>query len=658
MCRAIVDNLLSGTKAGSKATRNLVFNQKAERSTMNRQKSRSIVENVFSRTKAGFKSILNFEHAIERKKMENQKSKLTFSAILLAFIMGVAVFLGSPLWAAEMVKDPATGEMVTAPNYGGKLTYPLATDPLNIDPYAWVYAGMVVGPVNEKLGIADWAVPRDEFDFRSLYIPDHLLKGRLAESWETPDPTTIIFHIRQGVHWHDKAPMNGRELTAKDIEYTFHRLLGLGSGFTEKFPQWSDLWEPIESVEATDNWTVVFKLNRVSLTMLKIILTKEHAAIVAPEVIKEHGNAEDWRNVVGTGPYELTDHVPGSSWSYTKNPDYWGTDEKFPENRLPYVDELKMLFMLEPATRLAALRSAKVDMLSNVSYSSITSIDQAESLQRTNPEIELYPWSMRAQTALHADVQRKPWSDIRVRIALQMAIDRETLNATYFKGWADTRPEGSNGRAFVGYSNPYETWPEELKEEFAYNPKRAEELLDEAGYPRGADGIRFKTTYQHLEGYDLDYYQLVMSYLREIGIETEITVHDNPSHMALWREHTYEGLINGNTGQEWFPPEQPKWFYSTFWNNKSNVKDPVYDAMVDAFLAATTIEEQKRYFREADMHVIKNHYVIAGPRPPMFNAVQPWVIGYNGENDLGTTEGPVIFSRLWIDSELKKEMGH
>ena len=60
MCRAIVENVLSGTKAGFKATRNLVFNQKAERSTMNRQKSRAIVENVLSGTKAGFKAILNF----------------------------------------------------------------------------------------------------------------------------------------------------------------------------------------------------------------------------------------------------------------------------------------------------------------------------------------------------------------------------------------------------------------------------------------------------------------------------------------------------------------------------------------------------------------------------------------------------------------------
>ena len=104
MSREILDNLPSETKAGFKATRNFVFNQKAERSTMNRQKSRSIVENVLSGTKAGFKAILNFEHSIERKKMENQKSKSTFSAILLTLILMVAA-LGVGLAIAAEKKD-------------------------------------------------------------------------------------------------------------------------------------------------------------------------------------------------------------------------------------------------------------------------------------------------------------------------------------------------------------------------------------------------------------------------------------------------------------------------------------------------------------------------------------------------------------------------
>ncbi len=117
MCRAIVENLLSGTKAGFKTTRNLVFNQKSERSMMNRHKSREIVDNVPSGTKACFKSILNiFKHSNGESRMFNQRSSSKLSATLLALILGASVLWVSPAVAAEkkMVKDPTTGKMVTA----------------------------------------------------------------------------------------------------------------------------------------------------------------------------------------------------------------------------------------------------------------------------------------------------------------------------------------------------------------------------------------------------------------------------------------------------------------------------------------------------------------------------------------------------------------
>ena len=145
--------------------------------------------------------------------------------------------------------------------------------------------------------------------------------------------------------------MNGRALTAKDIEYNYHRYLALGSGFTEPSP-----WElsgvkslPWESITATDDATVVMKLKEPTLPALVTILD---AAIfmLPPEVIRQYGNAKDWRNFVGTGPYSLTDWVEGSSMTWTKNPDYWGYDEKYPQNRLPYVDELRSQIIKEEAT--------------------------------------------------------------------------------------------------------------------------------------------------------------------------------------------------------------------------------------------------------------------------------------------------------------------
>ena len=117
----------------------------------------------------------------------------------------------------------------------------------------------------------------------------------------------------------------------------------------------------VESVTATDEWTVVIELERPNPVALFTLLQSYTFDIHPPEVIEEHGNVNDWRNLVGTGPFMLTDYVEGSSVTWLKHPNYWGFDEKYPENRLPYIDELVALIMREEATRTAALRSGKLD---------------------------------------------------------------------------------------------------------------------------------------------------------------------------------------------------------------------------------------------------------------------------------------------------------
>ena len=74
---------------------------------------------------------------------------------------------------------------------------------------------------------------------------------------------------------------------------------------------------------------------------LGAILFDVAGQIYPSDVIREHGDVGDWRNVVGTGPFELADYVEGTVTAYTRNPNYWGYDEKYPENRLPYVAEIR-----------------------------------------------------------------------------------------------------------------------------------------------------------------------------------------------------------------------------------------------------------------------------------------------------------------------------
>ena len=187
----------------------------------------------------------------------------------------------------KYVTDPATGKAVTAPQYGGTMTVwgsSWVTESPS-DPY-FAYSDATIGVV-EKLGISDWGIDRDEFDFKTAFFPDSYLTGRLAESWDiSPDGLTYTFNIRKGVNWHNKAPMNGRALTADDVEYNFHRQLGLGN-FTDAGPNLN--WPagnlkgiPFESITAADDSTVVMKLKEPSLPALNIILLDLPTYIMPP----------------------------------------------------------------------------------------------------------------------------------------------------------------------------------------------------------------------------------------------------------------------------------------------------------------------------------------------------------------------------------------
>ena len=554
--------------------------------------------------------------------------------------------------------DPTTGKVVTAPEYGGTLTFATMLEPPSADTLVYGSAGLAIAGVAEQLVIPNWGVDRDEYDFSNQYIPVEVAAGQLAESWDiSPDGLTYTFHIRKGVHWHNKAPMNGRELTAQDIEYNYHRIWGLGSGFTEPLP--GSLLEAIgtESVTATDKRTVVFKLKEPNPAALHKIMVVHIGFILPPEVIKQHGDISDWRNFVGTGPYELTDWVQGTSIIHTKNPDYWGFDEKYPQNRLPYTDKLVGLFIMEEATRLAGLRSGRIDFLGfPAGVSDIVSADVLDSLRKTDPEIELLPWWDRSENSLALDTTKPPFDDIRVRHAMQMALDLKTINDTYYKGTAMWKPQGPVGEGLKGYYTPFDEWPDEVKKVYAYDPARARQLLAEAGYPNG-----FETALIWSSEGDLGYAEISAGYWKTIGVDVEIRVLDRPQLIPLLTEGDYGGMAGIVTG--WSHPYgavpvlRHTGHSTSIWN-VPRVKDAELDAMIEAAESATSIAEEQRLASEADMYMIEQHFYVWGPKAGKYMAIQPWVEGYNGEVHFGGQHRLPILARLWIDSELKEAMGH
>ena len=591
--------------------------------------------------------------------------RFLFLPLVFALVATVTFAAGEGEEAAaaekEMVLDPSTGEMVTAPEYGGTIRAVVNFKPEGIDPYFRYSAGAFIGLVNEKLGVGDWAIDRSKVGYTTLFLPDEALVGQLAESWERPDPLTAVFKIRDGVFWHDKAPVNGRQLTAHDVAYSWQRLLfGVDGGEpSPDCPGGFDIcnieWE---SVTATDDSTVVFKLQEPSVTAFSRMLVAEHGYIVAREVVDEFGDIQDWRNVTGTGPFQLTDVVEGSSWTYTKIDDYWGFDPKFPDNRLPYADTIEFLVVNDMTAITSLMRSGQADWIGFGLNSHLTSVDSAVNLQKTKPDLVLHPYSYRSETAFGFNLQKEPWSDIRVRQALSLAIDHESIAENYQQGWGDASPQGATGARVLGYAVPFEEWPEETQQYYRYDPEEAERLLDDAGYPRGEDGIRFSTIYSHYEFFDLGYYQIAMDYLRQIGIDVEIEEITRAQNSEWGMSHGYPGLRTDVWAAEYPSGLAP---INSYWSkagwNPNNNNDPVFDEIYEKALAATTVEEQQEWARQANLRIAEQLWMIRGPVAPLFGATQPWIKGYNGEGDVGGMQRSTVLMYLWVDQDLKRELG-
>ena len=559
----------------------------------------------------------------------------------------------------EYVTDPSTGKQVLKPAYGGTITAALLTLPFDhADTWVSHGGGVIGGAALDKLGQADWAVDRS-VNKLVTYYPESVVTGHLAESWENPDPLTYIYKVRDNVFFHDKPPVNGRQLTADDMAANYERLFGIGrfAGQEPAVHTWGTKGLPFESVTATDELTLQIKLSRPNADTHRQLFDDCHIRAYPPEIFDMLGDAN---NVIGTGPFIMNEYVSGSSVTWDRNPDYWKDDEKYPGNRLPYADKLVMLMMSDEATRLAALRSGQIDITGETGVSRIKSIANAVQLQEDVAGIQLFPIALRSETSLSMRMDKPPLNDIRVRHALQMALDLETVRDNYFLGFGDWQPMGSVGPAVTGYNNPFDTWPEELKKFWSYDPAGAERLLDEAGYPRGADGVRFETSIMtNGDRGDVGYMELVAGYWKEIGVQAEIETPDNATYEGrrasldfdgfkdFWAVGADYGNVASTLGQ----------FRDDASYRAGTFSDPVFEAKYDELEAAAgDAEEHRRLTKALDMYVIEQHPYIYGPRVATFNVAQPWIVGYNGEMAIGNCAWNGPYARMWIDSQLKAEL--
>lgn len=533
------------------------------------------------------------------------------------------------------------------PKYGGELIYRNTRDINAFDPYN-TGAGAYYSGVRlwyETIVMADLTTDPNIFDFTGTYHPFEYDTGRLVENWEVTSPTTWTLLVRKGVKWQNIAPLNGREFTAYDVEYSYHRQLGLGSGFTTPSPYiGANNYVNIESVTATDKYTVVFKLKQADLETMRFVFEGCYDAIAAREAIEKWGNLQDWQRQIGTGPFILKDYVSGSSWTVIRNPDYWGYDKLYPNNQLPYLDGIKVLIIPDNATAYAALRTGKIDMLDSVSW------QQTTALTKTNPELQIRAWPQNGWSVLmHVDT--KPFDDIRVRKAMQMSLDLPTIATVYYGGTVSPTIYGAY--ALSGYYTPFEQWPQDVKDGFTYNPESAKKLLADAGYPEG-----FKFTLNASSAHDLDFYQVIKSYLKAVGIEMNIQVMDQTAFSAYTTADKHVTMSYQLTSNINYPPMV--WinqYTSKHYVFRGHINDPTYDQMWNEVKTIVDVEQQKKMIIQMNDYATSKFYRLTTQPFNYFVIWQPWLKGYNGTLTRDSVLGAPTRT-MWIDHNLKKSMGY
>lgn len=541
------------------------------------------------------------------------------------------------------------------PAYGGSITIRYATDPTSWDNFNSDGLVTIMEAYQSRLFTDQWNLDPAKWNYALVsWRPDSVNGGDLAQSWDFSDPSTFEVHLRQGVHWQNIAPANGREFVASDVVYNYDRLYALG-GFPGSPVQLTNAaYKKLISVTATDKYTVVFKWSIPNPTFILSTMEAPLGAAVDienPEAIQQYGSPmTSWHDAVGTGPFILTDFVDGSAATFIKNPNYFGHDERYPNNKLPYVDSLKILVIPDNATALSALRTGKIDAIGNIVVS------DAQSLDKTSPQLTKIAIPQSYSNSIDPKGGVSPFTDIRVRQAMQQSIDLNDIAKNYYLGTCSPAPSTmTSNNMGMGWGYPYSSWPASLQAQYAYNPTNAKALLAAAGYPNG-----FNTDVVADGGGDMGLLQIVQAYFAAVGINMTLRVMPTPQYATfVTTNHGQDQLSmrgSGYLGMTFDVDRQMQRFLTGA--NWSNFSDPTCDSLYAKSLAATSVTEYQNIFNQMNQYIAQNNCMISLVTTENFFYCQPWLKGFAAQDDsVVGNSGPRLIgfycARYWIDQSKK-----
>ncbi len=341
-------------------------------------------------------------------------------------------------------------------------------------------------------------------------MPGGLTTPSLAESWTvSPDGLTYEFVVRSGVKFH-----NGDPVTADDVKFSFERYKGGGAKL---------LKDRVKEVQVVDARRVRFQLKEAWPDFMTFYgTTATGAGWVVPRKYIEKVGEEGFRKApIGAGPYRFVSVSPGIELVLEAFEGYW--------RKVPSVKRLILKSVPDETTRAAALKRGEVD----IAY--FLNGPVAEDVRRT-PGLRLMAVRTNAVFFLDFAEQwdpKSPWHDRRLRLAASLAIDRKAINEAEALGFSGLT--GNIVPRHMEFALPIDPHP--------YDPKRAKQLLAEAGYPNGFDGGDLTPNPPYFS-----MAEAVSTNLGAVGIRTRVRTMERAAFLTAWREKKLRGVVLGAQG--------------------------------------------------------------------------------------------------------------
>ena len=427
------------------------------------------------------------------------------------------------------------------------------------------------------------------YDFLVGYSLDLGPTPGLATSWEaSPDGTVWTFHLRDGVTWQD-----GEPFTARDVAFTYNYIVEHDMG------AYSSLTKYIEEAVAVDDLTVEIRCSRPKANMIRtwIPILPEHVwSNVSPKAAG--GSYQNRPPIVGTGPFQVVEVKKGDYVKMVANPSFWGGE--------PTVDEILFVTYQNPDTMTQDLLGGNLDAAWGMPPAQFSRLEATEGLEAI--AYNLLTWDYLAMNCYEGPSRGNPvLKDVKFRQALNWAIDRQRIVDL---AWGGRGAPGTTLMTPDSWVDPDFHWQPPADQLFTFDPARAKQLLDEAGYvDADGDGVR-----EDKRGGPIELRlwarsespesqktgSLITGWLRDLGLDIRYQVIDDGIYYdSIWAYQgdtfspdfdlylwDWDGYADPGDTLASFTTEQIEYWNEPAWS------DPAFDAAVDE--ANTTIDPQAR----------------------------------------------------------------